>query len=327
MLALLSQRRSAAVVLLLASGCAVGVDPVGPPHGRDSGSEAAHGTGGSAGTASGASGASGAAAGSDNMGGSGGDAGDVTPPDASSVDDATAAMDAADASIDAGIDAPVDTGGCPGGGMALQFSGTASVTANLGASLPIGNTARTVEMWTSVTAYTKDAAFFEYGTNTTDQGFALDVDVNNRLEFYAWNDDFQFDTGLATPADWFHLAVVCDGAGKVTAYVNGVEKGTKQYPGLATVVTTLSIGHSALVNQTLNGAIDEVRVWNVVRSHTQLIANMKKRLVGNETGLVGYWRFDDGTGAKAVDSSSKKNDATLVNGPTWVPSGAPLTCQ
>jgi hypothetical protein len=91
-------------------------------------------------------------------------------------------------------------------------------------------------------------------------------------------------------------------------------------------VTTLSIGHSALANQTLDGIIDEVQVWNVARSAAQITGSMKKRLVGNEEGLVGYWRFDDGTGSKAVDSSSTKNDGTLVNGPTWVASGAPLTC-
>jgi hypothetical protein len=35
-------------------------------------------------------------------------------------------------------------------------------------------------------------------------------------------------------------------------------------------------------------------------------------------GLVGYWTFDDGTGATAADSSGGGNTATLVNGVTWV---------
>jgi len=35
------------------------------------------------------------------------------------------------------------------------------------------------------------------------------------------------------------------------------------------------------------------------------------------TGLVGWWRFDDGAGASAVDSSGDGNTGTLVNTPTW----------
>ncbi len=35
------------------------------------------------------------------------------------------------------------------------------------------------------------------------------------------------------------------------------------------------------------------------------------------TGLVGYWKFDDGTGTTAADSSGNGNTGTLVNGPTW----------
>jgi len=312
------------MALVLISGCAEGVEP-GLPGKRDAASDTSQSAGGAAG-ASGADGISGAG-GSNNMGGSAGAAGDLSSPDASSTDDGSV-VDTPDGSSvdDAAADAPIDVRGCPGGGTALQFSGNASVTVNLDTSLPIGKSARTIEMWTRLTAYNKEDSFFEYGTNTMDQAFALDVDVNNRLEFYAWMDDFQFDTGLANVSDWFHLAVVCDGAGKITAYVNGVEKGTKMYPGLATVATTLTIGRSALVNATLDGIIDEVRVWNVARTAGQLSATMKTRLVGNEAGLVGYWRFDEGTGSMAVDSSSKKHDAILVSGPTWVPSGAPLTC-
>ena len=34
--------------------------------------------------------------------------------------------------------------------------------------------------------------------------------------------------------------------------------------------------------------------------------------------LVGYWKFDNGSGTTAVDSSGNGNDGTLTNGPIWV---------
>ena len=40
--------------------------------------------------------------------------------------------------------------------------------------------------------------------------------------------------------------------------------------------------------------------------------------VYDETGLVGSWHFNEGSGTTAYDSSGRGNNGTLVNGPTWV---------
>jgi hypothetical protein len=34
-------------------------------------------------------------------------------------------------------------------------------------------------------------------------------------------------------------------------------------------------------------------------------------------GLVGWWKFDEGSGTVAYDSSGNGNDGNLTNGPTW----------
>lgn len=35
------------------------------------------------------------------------------------------------------------------------------------------------------------------------------------------------------------------------------------------------------------------------------------------TGLVGHWKFDEGSGTSALDSSASGNNGALINGPTW----------
>ncbi len=45
--------------------------------------------------------------------------------------------------------------------------------------------------------------------------------------------------------------------------------------------------------------------------------NTTKKLAFSEDGLAAYWRFDDGTGNTAADSSGNGNHGTLVNGPLW----------
>jgi len=61
--------------------------------------------------------------------------------------------------------------------------------------------------------------------------------------------------------------------------------------------------------------------------------NYNKALVGNETGLVGYWKFDETSGTTAADSVTAAGHTarpgTLTasgNLPTWVVSTAPISC-
>jgi len=39
---------------------------------------------------------------------------------------------------------------------------------------------------------------------------------------------------------------------------------------------------------------------------------------GADPSLVGWWRFDEGSGTTAYDTSGYGNDGTLMNGPQWV---------
>src|SRR5207248_2970129 len=70
------------------------------------------------------------------------------------------------------------------------------------------------------------------------------------------------------------------------------------------------------------GQMHDVSVWNVARSQADIQAQMNAGLAGNEAGLVGLWRFDEGAGVAAADSSGHGNDGGLgsvVNArPLWV---------
>jgi hypothetical protein len=55
----------------------------------------------------------------------------------------------------------------------------------------------------------------------------------------------------------------------------------------------------------------EFRLWNVARTQAQIQAAMNTTLTGNETGLVGYWKLNDGSGQIANDYSTINNDGQL----------------
>ncbi|MEO1006794.1 MAG: LamG domain-containing protein, partial [Cyanobacteria bacterium J06638_38] len=68
------------------------------------------------------------------------------------------------------------------------------------------------------------------------------------------------------------------------------------------------------------GEIDEVRVWNIVRSPEQIQGNFDRELTGNESGLVGYWNFNpESVNSNVVDDlSGNSNNGTVVTNGTPV---------
>jgi hypothetical protein len=121
----------------------------------------------------------------------------------------------------------------------------------------------------------------------------------------------------------------------IHAFVNGVEKVTVAVPTmLHTGATALTIG--GYPPNFFNGYIDEFRIWNVAHSAAEIMSTMGHTLVGNETGLTGYWKFDETSGTTAADSVTSAGHTahpgtlmanTTANNPTWIVSTAPISCQ
>jgi hypothetical protein len=61
------------------------------------------------------------------------------------------------------------------------------------------------------------------------------------------------------------------------------------------------------------GLIDEVRIYNRALSEEEI------RYLYNRGAPIAHWKFDEGEGNIAYDSSGNGNNGTLINGPTWVP--------
>jgi hypothetical protein len=127
-----------------------------------------------------------------------------------------------------------------------------------------------------------------------------------------------------TDGNWHHVAAVYDGTTK-HLYIDGVQVGTTNQSGNVSFGgSNHTIGSSGGASEFFNGLIDEVRFWSTARTVTQLQQNMNQSLTGQEAGLVGYWRFDEGSGTTTADSSGSGNNGTLINGPLWVASTAPI---
>jgi hypothetical protein len=79
------------------------------------------------------------------------------------------------------------------------------------------------------------------------------------------------------------------------------------------------IGNNSTRGYTFDGIIDEVRIWNVVRTPEEIQTNMNSCFAKTQPGLVGCWSLNEGNGDKIIDLSGNQNDGTTADA-TWVQS-------
>src|SRR5437879_12419831 len=83
-----------------------------------------------------------------------------------------------------------------------------------------------------------------------------------------------YGTGVLALNTWAHLAATYDGT-TIRLYVNGVQVASRAQTGtIATSTNPLQIGGDSLYGQYFQGAIDEVRVYNVALTGAQIQTDM-----------------------------------------------------
>ena len=74
------------------------------------------------------------------------------------------------------------------------------------------------------------------------------------------------------------------------------------------------------------GVVDQMRIWNRALTQNEILDNRQADTLRRDHGLLGWWRFDEGRGDVAYDSSHLSLAATIEGG-TWVYEGAPIAAE
>ncbi len=207
-----------------------------------------------------------------------------------------------------------------------------------------GNNSRTIEAWVKMPINSRSQTMLYYGywdVNTFYQNVMLGVDNFGNLEFNMRGSGVTVEAEL-NDGQWHHVAwVVPEGAsviGDVKMYVDGELDTLVESTGYGPINTVstgeLYIGSDiGFSEKYFRGYIDEVRFWDRERTDAEIEHNYNRLLNGNEDGLIGYWRCDEGVGNKIYDASKtgstfNKHDGVFVNGVNWTdetPSGDQLS--
>ncbi|MBL7067223.1 MAG: T9SS type A sorting domain-containing protein [Candidatus Marinimicrobia bacterium] len=231
------------------------------------------------------------------------------------------------------------TSTAPIGGYALDFDGSNDyVLVSDNDNLDLGTNDLTIEFWMSADSISKSKIFLDKRYSSD-----LQSNIGYQIRHTGGYIQFQIFNGLSGPVinsselqnnTGYHIAITLDrdNASGLRIFVNGTESASAvdptSYNGLDLINNgNLYIGKSNKWNQYYPGSLDEIRIWNDVRTPTEIQENIFKELTGSETGLVAYYKFNEGTGTTAdnVEGTSAL-DGTLTNfsGTYWITNVAPL---
>ena len=207
----------------------------------------------------------------------------------------------------------------------LEFNGTDEyVTVDTVAS-SIEGSIGTISMWVKIDT-----------TSATRTMFQARVDSNNyvTLFYHAGSNELRFtyraggqsDVIASTDAiegdgNWHHIAATWSVAGNdISLYLDGAIKDDDSISGtFAGSMALCDIAQDTTDNKYFLGNICEVGVFSTVVAIGNLITTVDNGPI-NLTGMAelqGYWRFNEGSGAVAGDSSGNGYAGDLINTPTW----------
>ncbi|MBN2001658.1 LamG domain-containing protein, partial [candidate division KSB1 bacterium] len=124
---------------------------------------------------------------------------------------------------------------------------------------------------------------------------------------------------LSVPSNqWTHIAGTFNGF-TLKIYINGFLNksiAASAYPNKGEA--PVWIGRNA--GEFFNGRIDEIRLWSIARDSSDIQADLRRTLQGDEAGLTAYWAFDDSSRALpdiAVDFANNGGHHGVIFGARW----------
>ncbi|MEN3304811.1 MAG: hypothetical protein V7603_1013 [Micromonosporaceae bacterium] len=202
-------------------------------------------------------------------------------------------------------------------GGAVRLSGSNEYV-NLPAGVLSGLSDYTISVWVNPGATTTWSRVFDFGTGTGVYMF-LTVNAGGGPRFAITTGgggaaEQQLSSATPLPVGaWSHLAVTLSGS-TGTLYVNGTPVATNTamtlHPSSLGSTTRNWIGRSQYDDPYLNATVDDFQIYGHALSATEV-----GDLAGGQPGAgdVAAYRFDEQSGATAVDSSGNGRDATVVS--------------
>ena len=112
----------------------------------------------------------------------------------------------------------------------------------------------------------------------------------------------------------WHFYTIVKNSSNTLLYIDGILAATKGSAIANPDGAQFRIGRQyGPYGEYFKGEIDEIRIWNDVRTPDEIRQNMNNTLVGNEEGLLTYYNFDNSTDNTLQDFGTGAKDGNLIN--------------
>ena len=195
---------------------------------------------------------------------------------------------------------------------------------SFGDVLDVGNNSFSINFWvkpTSLNLQTQQNLI----SKTWLGGYKIDIPVSNneQIRFLLKSPNSSNEYGLFTSSvnenEWLYLtAQLNKQTGFSELFVNGFKVDSLN---VSTLDNLDNIGelhfsshfwqNTGQIAEYFYGLIDKVNFWNKALTQSEIQQYMFTPPTGNESGLVGYWNFNEGSGTTLTDLSGNGNNGTI----------------
>ena len=200
-------------------------------------------------------------------------------------------------------------------GKALLLDGTNTFTVPAGSMVFGSQSDFTMEFWYKIPDLTSDVTLFSNGYYEKDSNinaWNITATTSKQLIISNKGTEVKIDAINYIDNNWHHFAISLNRYGYMSIYIDGnlIKTNTvSEFAGFGAskIVFGARWYNKSMVDHYDNyttGVIDEIRIWNSARTHSQIQRYMNYTLNGDELGLKAYFPFEDVT----IEDPSKSNN-------------------
>ncbi|MEH2040960.1 LamG domain-containing protein, partial [Nostoc sp.] len=209
---------------------------------------------------------------------------------------------------------------------------------DIGGVFAQGSSAFTVSGWVNpheltnkATSYGTRNVFFARSSERYSDNFEFGISEAGSLDIYIDETVSKgiktFGQGELTIEQWHFFAIVFN-SGQLAVYLDDREyNDSLRGSSLNKATSSITLGATLHKQVYFKGQLANISVWNYPCTQAQIQTHRCGLIVGDESGLVAYWKLDEGQGTTVKNQKGKSYQGNFRGNPIWTLADIPFATQ